>query len=224
MEQHQQHEQHEQSQHYNYQCDVPTTASFTTNKNENNEIYPHVNAHFPNILHRLLSSASVGNNKNDDDNDDDDNDRISLAMEWLPHGRGWRVLRWEELPLVVLPQLFPTTATAAAAATTTTTTMKRNKFSPNDATDNANHHHNHSTNGDNNNKNNNDTKGINHHYDDDHDSSERRKKEWFIDIFLWHVRAFGFVEVTSGLDRGSFCHGVRKKERFIDSNDSIHSI
>lgn len=212
MEQHQQHEQHEQSQHYNYQCDVPTTASFTTNNNENNEIYPHVNAHFPNILHRLLSSASVGNNKNDDDNDDDDNDRISLAMEWLPHGRGWRVLRWEELPLVVLPQLFPTTATAAAAAaTTTTTTMKRNKFSPNDATDNANHHHNHSTNGDNNNKNNNDTKGINHHYDDDHDSSERRKKEWFIDIFLWHVRAFGFVEVTSGLDRGSFCHGVRKK-------------
>lgn len=44
-----------------------------------------------------------------------------------------------------------------------------------------------------------------------HGSYDDEQEDWLVEMFLWHIRAFGFVEVTSGLDRGSFCHEVRRK-------------
>lgn len=36
-----------------------------------------------------------------------------------------------------------------------------------------------------------------------------------LELFLANVRAFGFVEVTSGLDRGSFYHQVRNGDALV---------
>ncbi len=55
-----------------------------------------VKFHFPNMLHRLLSL----NTNNEIDN------QIGKAMEWLPHGNGWRVLRWDVMCAHVLPRHF----------------------------------------------------------------------------------------------------------------------
>lgn len=55
-----------------------------------------VKFHFPNKLHRLLSLET----SNEVDN------QIGKAMEWLPHGNGWRVLRWDVMCVHVLPRHF----------------------------------------------------------------------------------------------------------------------
>ncbi len=47
-------------------------------------------------------------------------------------------------------------------------------------------------------------------------SYDDEQEEWLVEMFLWHIRAFGFVEVTSGMDRGSFCHEVRRKRMTYD--------
>jgi len=47
--------------------------------------------HFPTQLHEMLSSS----------------DMAGVALEWLPHGRSWRVLRWDALSRDTLLQHFP---------------------------------------------------------------------------------------------------------------------
>lgn len=59
--------------------------------------------HFPSLLHKLLAKdGKEGNSKSEVDDT-----IISSAMEWLPHGKGWRVLRWDTLCTEVLPKEFP---------------------------------------------------------------------------------------------------------------------
>mmetsp|Transcript_4963 Transcript_4963/g.10413 ORF Transcript_4963/g.10413 Transcript_4963/m.10413 type:complete len:864 (-) Transcript_4963:189-2780(-) len=55
-----------------------------------------VKFHFPKKLHRLLSLET---------NNEVDN-QIGKAIEWLPHGNGWRVLRWDVMCVHVLPRYF----------------------------------------------------------------------------------------------------------------------
>lgn len=173
--------------------------------------HPSINAHFPNILHRLLTTTNK-------DGDDDDDHMVTSAMEWLPHGRGWRVLRWDVLRTKVLPRLFP-------SASTTRENGKNKGIIDNNDKNYITHDNN------NNNVNNYITSypDIGHQplisrEDDigdkdkrmvssfiDHDSYEddEEQQEWLVEIFLYHIRAFGFVEVTSGLNRGSYYHEVR---------------
>lgn len=45
--------------------------------------------HFPSVLHILLTSSKDG------------------VLEWLEHGKAWRIVRWEALRRSILPQFFP---------------------------------------------------------------------------------------------------------------------
>ena len=47
--------------------------------------------HFPSLLHDVLTNSRHAGN----------------VLEWLPTGRGWRVLRWDEMQRSVLPEYFP---------------------------------------------------------------------------------------------------------------------
>jgi hypothetical protein len=53
--------------------------------------YSNCSALFPMQLHCALSHPS---------------NKCKLALEWLPHGKSWRILRWEALDKI-LPQFFP---------------------------------------------------------------------------------------------------------------------
>ena len=46
--------------------------------------------HFPSILHMLLSAPTS-----------------SKVVQWLEHGKAWRIVRWEGLRREILPQFFP---------------------------------------------------------------------------------------------------------------------
>ncbi|KAL7539769.1 hypothetical protein ACHAWF_012387 [Thalassiosira exigua] len=59
---------------------------------------------FPVLLHKLLAK---GNDKGEQAKSNADDTAISSALEWLPHGKGWRVLRWDALCTEVLPKEFP---------------------------------------------------------------------------------------------------------------------
>ena len=53
---------------------------------------PHNNERsFPLVLHEVLSQSC----------------HAGTVLDWLPHGQGWRVLRWDELARMVLPEYFP---------------------------------------------------------------------------------------------------------------------
>lgn len=45
--------------------------------------------HFPSVLHMLLTTSKDG------------------VLEWLEHGKAWRIVRWEALRRSILPQFFP---------------------------------------------------------------------------------------------------------------------
>lgn len=45
--------------------------------------------HFPSVLHMLLTASKDG------------------VLEWLEHGKAWRIVRWEALRRSILPQFFP---------------------------------------------------------------------------------------------------------------------
>ena len=72
-------------------------------------------AQFPGMLHKLLARAA--------EKDSADEAYVASALEWLPHGKGWRVLRWDALCSEVLPKefdglcdgLFPKSAERAGA-------------------------------------------------------------------------------------------------------------
>lgn len=45
---------------------------------------------FPSALHKLLSASD-----------------LDTVVEWLAHGKAWRIVRWDALRRTILPQLFP---------------------------------------------------------------------------------------------------------------------
>jgi hypothetical protein len=46
--------------------------------------------HFPGILHKVLSQTNA-----------------QTVLQWLPHGRAWKIVRWDALRREVLPRYFP---------------------------------------------------------------------------------------------------------------------
>jgi hypothetical protein len=74
--------------------DTTTDAKEYTGKNIatlSSSSYSNCSALFPMQLHCALSHPS---------------NKCKLALEWLPHGKSWRILRWEALDKI-LPQFFP---------------------------------------------------------------------------------------------------------------------
>mmetsp|Transcript_21763 Transcript_21763/g.47184 ORF Transcript_21763/g.47184 Transcript_21763/m.47184 type:complete len:746 (+) Transcript_21763:261-2498(+) len=93
---------------------------------------------FPKTIHQLLSGNDITT---------EELFAVSSAMEWLPHGKGFRVLRWDDLSSKVLPVHFPDLC----------------------------------------------------------DGKEGSDEQW-VDAFLLQISSWGFTEVKSGRDRGSFRH------------------
>jgi hypothetical protein len=156
---------------------------------------------FPSILHSLLTR---GRGVTGGERADHDGSAIASAVEWLPHGRGFRVLRWDELCRGVLPVEFPALCRQLRDGTTRTTAVDRIEENGGEDVTAAVA-----------------PKGNqNDCMEDGVDYSQREIKrdgcsddEW-IDSFLWNVRAWGFQEVTAGVDRGSFRHEVRDSTDF----------
>ncbi len=163
---------------------------------------------FPITLHALLTRGGGVADGEAVDYDGGRDGRRDRALEWLPHGRGFRVLRWDELCAGVLPVEFPGLCKRLRDGTTITTrtTMDHDEGNGDgedvtkEAADEGNQ-----------------TDGM----EDGVDDSLRQKKrggysddEW-IYSFLWHLRSWGFQEVSAGVDRGSFRHEVRFDEVLI---------
>jgi len=51
--------------------------------------------HFPSVLHMLLSSSIASSADH------------GKVIQWVPHGKAWRIVRWEALRRQILPQFFP---------------------------------------------------------------------------------------------------------------------
>lgn len=148
----------------------------------------HHKASFPIILHELLTVKKTSSIPSSYSNEGAIAG-VEEAMEWLPHGKGFRILRWEKFVQNILPCAFPTlcdcgwndeTITTAATTTTIAVTMDE--------------------------RGNNNTIGTTN--TSDYKESKYSDNLW-VDSFLWHMKAWGFREVTIGIDRGSFCHEVR---------------
>lgn len=161
---------------------------------------------FPTVLHSLLTGGrGVADGERAADRDDNDGGgrrgrAIASAVEWLPHGKGFRVLRWDELCRRVLPIEFPALCDPFGSGTTRTLIDRDEEGGDGkDATTAAGAKK----------MNRNDGMGDGA---DRSPGEERRggySDEQWIDSFLWHVRAWGFQEVTAGIDKGSFRHEVR---------------
>lgn len=107
--------------------------------------------HFPSLLHDALTNSSHAGN----------------VVEWLRNGRGWRVLRWDEMHRTVLPEHFPELCVNVGSSA-------------------------------------------------DEDEEAAAGKET-LNNFLWHVRAWGFVECReAGPDMGSYKHNL-----FLRGNPSL---
>jgi hypothetical protein len=143
----------------------------------------HHKASFPIILHELLTVKKSSSTPSSYSNEGAIAG-VEEAMEWLPHGKGFRILRWEKFVQNILPCAFPTLCdcgwndeTITAAATTTM-----------------------------------DERGNNNTISTTNTSDDKESKcsdNLWVDSFLWHMTTWGFREVTIGIDRGSFCHEVR---------------
>ena len=124
---------------------------------------------FPNVLHKLLSKTSV---KQGDDNN------ISLAMEWLNHGKAFRILRYDILCTEVLPKEMPMLCSDRKKKMMMQDGICKSESRDDEQTKVA--------------------EGSEQVYSDD---------EW-IEAFSWFVKSYGFEEVMSGRDKGSFRHEV----------------
>ena len=141
-----------------------------TSTNNSNDM----SRHFPNVLHKLLSKTS--------DRQGDANNKISLAMEWLNHGKAFRILRYDILCTEVLPKEMPMLCSDRKKKEKM---MKMNDdICKSESRDDE------------------QTKvveeGRKQVYSDD---------EW-VEAFSWFVKSYGFEEVMSGRDKGSFRHEV----------------
>lgn len=161
---------------------------------------------FPSLLHKLLTKENddiddnkdKAKNKEEDEDKDEDkvkegkSDIIASAMEWLPHGKAWRVLRWDTLCTQVLPREFPT------LCNNNTTTMKE-----------AHHEELSKANDDDDTRDDNESSGSSV---DDKKNQQFSSDEQWIQAFLKHVKSWGFEEVVVGRDRGSFRHELFQRE------------
>ena len=150
--------------------------------------------HFPSLLHDVLTNSR----------------HAGSVLEWLPHGQGWRVLRWDEMARTVLPEHFPqfcTSGTVTATATSTTTgnpaVVEKNEV---------------------------DGAASKSEHDGSEDTTSKAKvtpkaedtdatsTSTYADVnaFLAYVRAWGFQEVRdAGPDMGSYRHAVSLLYIFI---------
>ena len=145
--------------------------------------------HFPSLLHDVLTNSR----------------HAGSVLEWLPHGQGWRVLRWDEMARTVLPEHFPQFCSSSAATKedTTSTSEKNKKEKEEDG-----------GNGDNANTK---TKAKQLRRKPPmlplrpkaEETSSKGAGDGDVNAFLSHVRAWGFQEVRDGgADMGSYRHAV----------------
>lgn len=122
-------------------------------------------AQFPSLLHKVLAKGESTNV--------DEDSTISSSLEWLNHGKGFRILRWDVFCTEVLPKEFPGLCVAIPNVAAKKDTIERGE----------------------------------EQHDAEKMSSEFSDEQW-VEAFLFHVRSWGFEEVMSGRDRGSFRHQV----------------
>lgn len=115
---------------------------------------------------------------------------ITSSVEWLSHGRGFRVLRWDRLCTEVLPKEF--------------SELCDNLF-PTNRQDKIERRF--------------DSEGKPFDSREQMKSNEFSDDQW-VEAFLWHIRAWGFQEVMTGKDRGSFRHEV--SEMYISYYYYLH--
>ena len=151
--------------------------------------------HFPSFLHDVLTNSR----------------HAGSVLEWLPHGQGWRVLRWDEMARSVLPEHFPQFCTSSAPK------------EEDDATGSAT---------DNNKEEKEDAAAAKTEGDGNSDAEPKARVTpkadedspkgagGDVNAFLAHVRAWGFQEVRDGgPDMGSYRHAVSfEAERHIMIN------
>lgn len=164
----------------------PSSLSVGSNNNNANEAS--VKSQFPMLLHNLLSRAGENANKEKEEEDKADNpplvsaDIIAKAIEWLPGGKGFRVLRWDVLTADVLPKDFPMLCDELFGKSGG---GRRKQEEERDDSGNKDG-------------------------DAQENNSEKVAKSFsddqWVEAFLSHVKAWGFEEVRKGRDRGSFRH------------------
>ena len=147
----------------------------TSNSNSND-----VSRQFPNVLHKLLSKSVDSNNSKQVGDDNTSTSKISLAMEWLNHGKAFRILRYDILCTEVLPKEMPMLCSDRK--------KKEKMMKMNDDICKSESRDDEQTKVE---------EGSNKYSDD----------EW-VDAFSWFVKSYGFEEVMSGRDKGSFRHEV----------------
>ena len=202
-----------------------------TSNNNNNE--KSISNQFPIMLHKVLSKGRNAKKKKDDgtevdsfgnvwsevndsssssNDDNDDNDNIALAMEWLNHGKSFRILRYDVLCTEVLPKEFGTSLCHAIFPNNKKKkieeTRKKGVQKSSVADDNI--HKSESRDDDDNNDN-----VMEEGRDVEKGVSEYTDDEW-IEAFTWHIKSFGFEEIMVGRDKGSFRHEVSRDSLFIN--------
>ena len=146
--------------------------------------------HFPSLLHDVLTNSR----------------HAGSVLEWLPHGQGWRVLRWDEMARTVLPEHFPqfcpSSATAMKAGDASTSEKNNKKEEDGEDGDNT------------------DSKAkakqprrkppmLPLRSKVSEGTSPKGAGDGDVNAFLSHVRAWGFQEVRDGgPDMGSYRHAV----------------
>lgn len=188
----------------------PTNINANTNDNNchnNNEtnFSGLAYAQFPSLLHKLLcKGAHDDKGKGDSNKKEDDSGKtalatgsvtsaISSAIEWLPHGRGFRVLRWDTLCTEVLPKDFSHLCDGIVPLNDHADTPRQEDDAVDDRDD------------------------KNDPATPEENTEKEPSDEQWIEAFLWHTKAWGFEEVTSGVDRGSFRHRVSRCAGFVRS-------
>ena len=156
--------------------------------------------HFPSLLHDILTNSR----------------HAGSVLEWLPHGQGWRVLRWDEMARTVLPEHFPQFCTPGTETATTATTPAAvekkeidgapSKSEQDDSEDNI-------------------SKAKVTPKADDTEDTTSTSTYADVNAFLAYVRAWGFKEVRdAGPDMGSYRHAVSLLYTFILSDIDTHRI
>ena len=212
---------------------IVENIGYSTTSNNNNEKL--ISNQFPIMLHKVLSKGRNAKKKKKDDgkstevdsfgnvwsevndssspsNDNDDNDNIALAMEWLNHGKSFRILRYDVLCTEVLPKEFGTSLCHAIFPNKKKKkieeTRKKGVQKSSVADDNI--HKSESRDDDDNNDN-----VMEEGRDVEKGVSEYTDDEW-IEAFTWHIKSFGFEEIMVGRDKGSFRHEVSRDSLFIN--------
>ena len=174
-----------------------------------NDICSSISTRFPNILHSLLTKGNSLSTETDHNDDmstsakaatvkEDDNNNIisSSGMEWLHHGKSFRILRYDVLCDEILPKEFVGLC-SAIFPTRTNTKKEVNKEVDSTIEKNVDKS---------------DSRDDNHFPEDDNDKeeSERYTDEEWIESFLWHLRSYGYEEIMIGREKGSFRHEVSR--------------